>query len=139
MIDFGLLERDGDAKRNLVGTFVYLAPELARGENYDCTIDVWALGITLLTLLTGKIPRGSLSRDDLLNNIEEHGRPPSMDGVGEDDVMLRSFLESCLEDVRPSAAFMLSHPFIQKAASKDDMGKLLEQAKTIKKFMLGPT
>lgn len=139
LIDFGLSERDGDAKRNLVGTFVYLAPELARGENYDCTIDVWALGITLLTLITRKNPWGSLSSDDLLDNIEDHGRPPSMDGVREDDVMLRSFLETCLEDDRPSAAFMLSHPFIQKAASKDNMGKLLEQAQTIEKFMLGPT
>ncbi|XP_038623899.1 dual specificity testis-specific protein kinase 1-like isoform X1 [Tachyglossus aculeatus] len=60
--DFGLARevaelpaRDPERKLSLVGSAFWMAPEMLRGEPYDCKVDVFSFGIVLCEIL-GRIP-----------------------------------------------------------------------------------
>lgn len=70
VVDFGISalvgERDGDADGELYGTPAYLAPErLTQGEVCPAT-DVYALGLLLYRMLTGRLPWRAATRTQML-------------------------------------------------------------------------
>ena len=40
----------------VVGTPIYMAPEVLRGEKYTIKCDVWSIGTTIYELVTGYLP-----------------------------------------------------------------------------------
>ncbi len=60
IIDFGLAKlRDRTALTKTgttIGTVAYMSPEQAHGENVDQRTDIWALGVVLYEMLTGRHP-----------------------------------------------------------------------------------
>ncbi len=81
ILDFGVAswtESDPDAAPSLVGTPIYMAPELASSDSVDARADIYALGIIMYEALAGKPPfnRGSV-RDLLVAHITEDPQPPS--------------------------------------------------------------
>ncbi|MGH9606763.1 MAG: protein kinase domain-containing protein [Terracidiphilus sp.] len=56
LMDFGLSTLDGN-RSDFAGTARYMAPELLRGESASVASDIYAAGVLLFFLVTGRYPR----------------------------------------------------------------------------------
>jgi len=84
VIDFGLARLPSEgAGRGGVGTPAYMAPELLRGGKPSVVADVYALGATLWTLMTGAPPLSELGDRSLAARLagELPGIPKGVDGA----------------------------------------------------------
>jgi serine/threonine-protein kinase len=82
LIDFGMAKLPGEAGVPLdglvLGTPDYMAPEQILSEPVGPCTDVYALGVTLFRLTTGRLPfEGSSGRTLLLKQLFEPAPPPS--------------------------------------------------------------
>ena len=81
ILDFGLAQRGGDERLTqvgwAVGTPAYMAPEQARGVTVDERADLWAFGMVLFEMLTGRLPEASLDAA----SAYQPGLPPALDRI----------------------------------------------------------
>ncbi len=79
LVDFGLstFSRSEARERDegLVGTLDFLAPELLSGERASVASDVYSLGATMYTALTGRVPFAAAGLQDKLRAIREEDPP----------------------------------------------------------------
>ena len=83
VLDFGLVKDIGDKGEDLtqtglfMGSPKYMSPEQIRGEKVDGRCDVYALGVILYEMLTGKVP---FDRPNSVNILmaHVHEAPPSL-------------------------------------------------------------
>ena len=74
LLDFGIAK--GQDSRQLtqagsvIGTLQYLAPELIRGGTADARGDIWALGVLLYEMVTGRTPFDAETIGDLCDRID---------------------------------------------------------------------
>lgn len=77
VMDFGLARIEGQSRLTqqglVAGTASYLAPELALGEPGDHRVDLYALGVIMYELFTGRRP---FADDDPLTVISQHIHAP---------------------------------------------------------------
>jgi len=76
LCDFGYSKgRDGTPNSSFVGTPVYMAPEVLRGQAYDgAAADVWSLGVMLRAMLAGSHPTA-------VAHFPSHPTPNGMDAM----------------------------------------------------------
>ncbi len=76
LMDFGLARSVASrltSEGTIVGTVFYLAPELALGQEFDGRADLYALGVMLYELTTGRLP---FTADDPVAVISQHLHAP---------------------------------------------------------------
>lgn len=60
LMDFGIAKIAGEQKmtqvNKIIGTIEYMAPELIQGKDASAASDIYAMGLTLYEVLTGKLP-----------------------------------------------------------------------------------
>jgi tetratricopeptide (TPR) repeat protein len=78
LMDFGTGEELAGTNR-LVGTPLYLAPEIFRGQRASVQSDVYSLGVLLFYLVTGRFPVIASSMEDLQRAHARRERQPLRD------------------------------------------------------------
>jgi len=143
-VDNILLDKDGSIKladfgtavqltfqrlqRNtLAGTPYYMAPELIQRIPYKEKVDIWAVGITIMELMTGRPPFYDLEPEEALEAIVNYGVVGLVGKSFSEEI--RDFTNrGCLShdpSNRVSAKELLSHPFINKACTQADFAQKL--------------
>ena len=58
LIDFGLACQfdPNSGMERVIGTMLYMAPEVVQKKPYNQMSDIWAIGIVLFVMLTGRVP-----------------------------------------------------------------------------------
>ena len=114
-----------------VGTPVFLAPEVARSPHRHCAegkSDIWALGCTVLNLVTGRLPWEGTDAHGRTNEFmvmfkTAYGHTPPMvtpDDPRKPDQPLAHFLGQCLDPdaiARPHASTLLHLSLFQEHAA----------------------
>jgi Tol biopolymer transport system component len=90
--DSPTLAHDATQPGTILGTAAYMAPEQARGKPVDKRADIWAFGIVLYEMLTGRRAFHGEDVSSVLAAVIQS--EPRWDGVPAE---VRRLLESCLE------------------------------------------
>lgn len=103
--DFGLskMKKDSDVMTKKIGTPIWMAPELIRGEDYNEKVDVYAYGVILWEMATGKLPYADMDSIQIAVAVSSKGlRPPIPDTW---PPFIRELAQQCWHEnqaVRPS-------------------------------------
>jgi len=115
LTDFGIARATAQSRLtqvgSVVGTAAYLAPEQARGEEATPGADVYALGVVLYQLLTGRLPWEGSTLSELATRREnERPLPPTSYDPDVPETLSRAVLQALEGDPanRYSAARELS-------------------------------
>ncbi|MEU4696775.1 protein kinase domain-containing protein [Nonomuraea dietziae] len=82
LLDFGIAAPAGSSYEELSGTPPYVAPERLAGAPADPAVDVYALGVVLFEMLTGRLPYPETTWEDVAA-ARHHGPAPVPEGAPE--------------------------------------------------------
>eukprot|EP01105_Mastigella_eilhardi_P021783 TRINITY_DN52_c2_g1_i2.p1 TRINITY_DN52_c2_g1~~TRINITY_DN52_c2_g1_i2.p1 ORF type:complete len:575 (-),score=143.27 TRINITY_DN52_c2_g1_i2:1559-3259(-) len=114
LIDFGLscVRSPTQKLKEVVGTPIWMAPELLRGEKYTEKVDVYSYGLCLWGFFTGETPLESLSFDELINDVAYAGYRPELEELERQMPDLALLIKRCWDNdaaTRPSFDTIVQH------------------------------
>ena len=120
LLDFGLAKAvDGSTDvtkaGELLGTPSYMAPEQIRGDRVDGRTDIYAFGVMLYEMLTGRVPfEGDAAVDVMVAHVEQTPTLPSqLDPPIQLPVMLEWIAMCCLYK-QPERRFQSTHELLDE-------------------------
>jgi calcium/calmodulin-dependent protein kinase I len=72
VIDFGFSSLYSEEAKGIVGTPMYMAPEIVSKQKYNSKVDIWSLGIMTYIMLNGKVPFESIKREKIMKEIQTY-------------------------------------------------------------------
>lgn len=103
-----------------VGTSTYMSPERIDGKEYSYPADVWAFGLSLMTVALGRLPIETQGGYwTILHSIRDAPIPRLPETFS---VECREFVDNCLKrnpEERMTCKQLLRHPFLNKARPED--------------------
>ena len=139
LADFGYaaqLTFENEARRSVVGTPSWMAPELVTGAEYGVAVDIWSLGIVGIEMAKGEPPYLDESPMRALYLISTRPAPSItvLEGWSSEFV---GFIAACLNkdpSQRPSCESLLSHPLMQSVLpeNKNQFSQVLHTWKSRK-------
>lgn len=119
LIDFGVAKYLGpvDARitvtGTLLGTACYMPPEQAMGnEDVDARADLYAIGVTLYEMITGRVPfKGSNYNDTIIKIVKDEPPPPESPKERLDDATVTLVLRALSKS--PGARFQSAEEFLE--------------------------
>lgn len=129
LCDFGICKtyHKDNMKHIRGGSPYWMAPEILKKEEYDQTIDIWALGITCVELAENEPPYFKLSPKEVMKQIIK-SPPTGLNDKSKWSYEFNDFISCCLKEdrfKRPSAEELLKHDFITMVDKKNLNRKLL--------------
>ena len=92
LADFGIATKLGDKQGPAAGSPYWMAPEVIEHISSGPPCDIWALGCTIIELLTGSPPYFELNQMAALFSMVENERPPFPNNISPE---MESFLSQC--------------------------------------------
>ena len=112
-------DKQGDGMTLVLGSPLYMAPELVKREPYCEKVDVWSLGVITYQLLSGKTPFESTRSLRKIDWNIKHKQVTFASSKAEnwDDISqnAKDFILACLtrnQSERPSINELFEHPWI---------------------------
>jgi CHASE2 domain-containing sensor protein len=124
LIDFGLAREAGEAERSssgtdsyLAGTVAYVAPEIARGSPRTMASDMYAFGVLVYRVLTGREPFSGSRPDVLEAHVADAPPAPSTHVPALPDAVDAAIIGALAKppDARPRAAVEIARTLSRSA------------------------
>jgi serine/threonine protein kinase len=134
--DFGFAKLVDEVDKNvkkahtLLGTPLYMAPQILNDENYSAKCDVWSTGVLFYQLIFGKLPWNGFSVPNLYENIKSKSLEFPKTITKETKDLLQKMLKVKDED-RISWKEVYDHPALKNIKLNDD--KKIDEKKTDEK------
>ena len=100
--------------QQVLGSPLYMAPELVREQSYTERVDVWSVGVVAFVLLTGKPPFFGKSKSAIKHSILEGEADFGLTQANL-SVFATQFVNQCLQkdpEKRPSMKELVTHPWL---------------------------
>lgn len=116
VLDFGIARLLGSARMtragNIIGTLEYMAPEQVKGQETDARSDIYALGMMLYEVLTGRLPFESENEFELMKmQTEQIPQSPREINADIPETVEAAIMRAIQKD--PDARFQDAGEFLQ--------------------------
>ena len=123
LCDFGICKEfmEGKMRKFRGGSPYWIAPEILRKEEYNQSVDIWALGITCIELAEYEPPYSDLSPETVMKKIV-HSPPKGLSNPSKWSIEFNDFISNCLnvdKHKRPLSDELLKHNFITMIDKKN--------------------
>jgi len=123
LADFGVSRHleEGQSAQTVIGTPLFMSPEILLGEPYDYSTDIWSIGITTLQL-ADELPYSGLPAVSAIFKIIMEP-PPKFKQPSKFSPDCDKFLEDCLQTkshLRPNPHDLLNYAFFTNSKFRSD-------------------